>query len=391
MKNIMLFLMSLLFTGSLYAQQSTIAGVVTDASDGEPLIGANVLVKGTTVGAITDLDGRFTINVPDGKKVLVVSSIGYQTQDVTLTPHQKTVSIVLKEDAEMLDEVVVVGYGTMKKSDLTGSVSNLSGDKLKESIVTNADQMLQGRVAGVQVSANSGAPGAANSIRIRGASSINNTNEPLYIIDGIPMSGEGTSSAGFDWAGGSNGQNMVNPLASISPSDIVSMDVLKDASATAIYGAAGANGVVIITTKRGSKGYTNINYDGYVALQQRTGKLDMMNLRQFGIYQKQLYDEGLANNVDGAYLDPSLLGSGTDWQDAVTKNALMQSHNVSLNGGNDKTQYAMSVGYMGQDGMISGSHFNRFTARLNLDNEFNKYIKVGASLLCKNRRKNHQQ
>ncbi len=380
MKNIVLFFMALFISSLLCAQQTTVTGVVTDASDGSPLIGANVLVKGTTSGAITDLDGRFTVNVPAGKRVLVISSIGYSTQDVTLQSQQRSVSIALKEDAELLDEVVVVGYGTMKKSDLTGSVANLSGDKLKESIVTNVDQMLQGRVAGVQVAANSGAPGAANSIRIRGASSINNTNEPLYIIDGIPMSGAGTSTSGFDWSGGSNGQNVVNPLASISPSDIVSMDVLKDASATAIYGAAGANGVVIITTKRGSKGFSNINYDGYVALQQRTGKLDMMNLREFGVYQKQLYDEGLAYNIDASYLDPTLLGSGTDWQDAVTKNAFMQSHNVSLNGGNDKTQYAFSVGYMGQEGMIKGSHFNRYTARLNLDNEFNKYIKVGASL-----------
>lgn len=372
--------MALAMSCHLMAQQGIVTGTVTDGTDGMPMIGANVLVKGTTVGTITDIDGNFSLNVPDGKSVLTFSMIGYMPQEVTLKPGQAVVSIVLKEDSEMLDEVVVVGYGTMKKSDLTGSVANLSGDKLKESIVVNVDQMLQGRVAGVQVQANSGAPGAANSIRIRGASSINNTNEPLYIIDGIPMSGAGTSTAGFEWSGGSNGQNVVNPLASIAPSDIVSMDVLKDASATAIYGAAGANGVVIITTKRGSKGRTNISYDGYVALQQRTGTMDMMNLQQFATYQQQLYREGVLPNVDPAYLDPSLLGKGTNWQDEVIDNAWMHNHNLSLTGGTDKTQYAFSVGYTSQDGMLLSSDFERYTTRLNIDNDFNKYLKVGASL-----------
>lgn len=376
----MLFLMALAMSCHVMAQQVTVTGTVTDGTDGEPMIGANVLVKGTTAGTITNIDGKYSLSVPGGQGVLQFSSIGYKDEEVTVKPGQTVINVVLKEDAEMLDEVVVVGYGTMKKSDLTGSVVNLSGDKLKESIVVNVDQMLQGRVAGVQVQANSGAPGAANSIRIRGASSINNTNEPLYIIDGIPMSGAGTSTAGFEWSGGSNGQNVVNPLASIAPSDIVSMDVLKDASATAIYGAAGANGVVIITTKRGSKGRTNVTYDGYVALQARTGKLDMMNLREFGTYQRQLYDEGFLPNVDQAYLDPSLLGKGTDWQNEVTDNAWMHNHNVSLTGGNETTQYAFSIGYTEQDGMLLSSDFQRYTGRMNLDNEFNKHLKMGGSM-----------
>lgn len=376
----MLFLMALAMSCHVMAQQVTVTGTVTDGTDGEPMIGANVLVKGTSIGAITNIDGKYSLSVPAGQTVLQFTSIGYKDEEVTLKSGQTVVNVVMKEDSEMLDEVVVVGYGTMKKSDLTGSVVNLSGDKLKESIVVNVDQMLQGRVAGVQVQANSGAPGAANSIRIRGASSINNTNEPLYIIDGIPMSGAGTATAGFEWAGGSNGQNVVNPLASIAPSDIVSMDVLKDASATAIYGAAGANGVVIITTKRGSKGRTNVTYDGYVALQARTGKLDMMNLSEFGTYQRQLYDEGFLPNVDQAYLDPSLLGKGTDWQNAVTDNAWMHNHNISLTGGNETTQYAFSIGYTEQDGMLLSSDFQRYTGRMNIDNEFNKHLKMGGSM-----------
>ncbi|MDR0833944.1 MAG: TonB-dependent receptor [Candidatus Symbiothrix sp.] len=360
-----------------FAQSVQVSGTVLDA-DGE-IIGASVVEKGKPGnGTSTDVNGHYSLNVPSNA-TLVVSYLGYTTQEVPVNG-RTSINITLKTDEKLLDEVVVVGYGTMKKSDLTGSVSSLSGDRLKESIVTNVDQLLQGRVAGVQLQANSGAPGAANSIRIRGASSINNSNEPLYIIDGIPVSGAGASSAGFDWSGGSNGQNMVNPLASIAPSDIVSMDVLKDASATAIYGAAGANGVVMVTTKRGSKGKNNITYDGYAALQVRAGKLDMMNLRDFGTYQRQLYDEGLVPNVDQAYLDPSLLGKGTDWQDAVTKDAWMQNHNLSLTGGTDKTQYAFSLGYTNQDGMLLNSGFERYNGRMNLDNEFNKYIKAGASL-----------
>ncbi|MEG1904566.1 MAG: TonB-dependent receptor, partial [Bacteroidales bacterium] len=200
------------------------------------------------------------------------------------------------------------------------------------------------------------------------------------IIDGIQMSGEGTSTAGFSWSGGSNGQNKANPLASISPNDIVSMTVLKDASATAIYGAAGANGVVLITTRRGEKGAVKINYDGYGALQQRVGKLDMMNLREFGIYQRQLFDEGMLPNVDQAYLDPSLLGVGTDWQDAVTSNAWMQNHSLAVSGGTDKVTYAFSLGYMDQDGLLLNSNFKRYTGRMNIDAEMNKYVKFGSSL-----------
>lgn len=362
-----------------WSQELTVHGTVVDGShDNEPMIGANIMIKGTTQGTITDLDGNFTLKCAS-KAVLVVSSMGYKTEEISVNG-KSTLSITLKEDAEVLDEVVVVGYGTMRKVDLTGSVGSVTGDKLKESVIVNADQMLQGRVAGVQVSANSGAPGAASSIRIRGASSINGDNEPLYIIDGIPMNGSGTSIAGFSWAGGSNGQNKVSPLAAISPSDIVSMDVLKDASACAIYGAAGANGVVIITTKRGAEGKFNIAYDGYVGVQTFAKYMPMMNLQQYAQYQKELYDGGYATNISEAYKDPSILGAGTDWQRAVTRNALMHSHQLSLTGGNKSTQFAISGGYANQEGTILGSKFERVSLRANVDHEFNKYIKLGGSL-----------
>ena len=380
MKRKILFLSVLLLFGVylVSAQQNlSVSGVVTDATDGSSLVGVSVQIKGTSSGTVTDIDGKYSLNVPQGS-TLVFSYIGMEKQEISV--RSRVVNVKMQSDARMLDEVVAVGYGTMRKSDLTGSVSSISGDKLTESIVTNVDQILQGRVAGVQVQANSGAPGAVNSIRIRGTSSLNNSNEPLYIIDGIPVSGSATSTMGFDWSGGSNGQNQANPLSNIAPNDIASMDILKDASATAIYGAAGANGVVIITTKRGNKGSNKITYDGYASIQIPSGQLDMMNLQQFGTYQQQLYNEGFLPNVDVAYLDPSLLGKGTNWQDAVTREAWAQNHNLSLTGGNEKTQYAFSLGYTNQDGMLITSNFKRYTGRMNIDNEFNKYLKVGATM-----------
>ncbi len=366
-------------TMSLTAQ-TTVKGVVTD-NTGEPIIGASVVEKGKSGGAVTDFDGNYTISVSNPKATLVFSYVGMKTKEEPLNGRTQ-LDVVLEENSEALSEVVVVGYGTQRKSDITGSVAQLSEEQMKQTIVTNADQMLQGKVAGVQVTQNSGAPGGATSIRIRGASSLNSSNEPLYVIDGVPMSTSGSEIGGFDWAGGSNGQTKVNPLAAIAPSDIVSIDVLKDASACAIYGAAGANGVILVTTRRGSAGRSNITYDGYVAWQETAKRLDMMNLREYAHYQKQLFDEGILNNsnMDPAYLDPSLLGRGTDWQDEVFRTAFMQSHQVSVTGGNEKTTYAMSGGWMSQEGIIIGSDFTRFNTRFNIDHNFTKWLKIGGSL-----------
>lgn len=379
-KNLLLFLVLFMLGifSSTYAQQRTVSGTVLDSKQ-MGLPGATVSVKGTTNGVMSDIDGNYTIsNVSEGA-ILVFSFLGTKTVEIVVT-NQSVINVTLEEESIGLDEYVAVGYGNAKKSDLTGSITSLSGDKLKESIVINPDQLMKGKMAGVQIQANSGAPGAANSIRIRGASSINNSNEPLYIIDGIPVSGAGQSISGFDWSGGSNGQSVVNPLSAIAPSDIVSIDVLKDASATAIYGASGANGVVIVTTKRGKEGQTRITYDGYVSVQQRANALNMMNLREFGEFQKQLYDEGFNATIDNAYLDPTLLGEGTDWQDEVTSDALMHNHNISVTGGSESTQFAASVGYTNQDGIILSSDFERFNGRINVDTKVNEMIKFGASL-----------
>ena len=379
-KGLILIISVLLMGTQLFAQTITVSGKVTSVAGSQPVMGVLVNVQGSkTVWSTTDTDGKYTIKGVNPSDVLNFTLLGYKNLAVPVN-NRSVIDVVMQESTTELDQVVVVGYGSMKKSDLTGSVGSVTGGKLRESIVTNIDQMLQGRIAGVQMTQNSGAPGAANSIRIRGASSISNSNEPLYVIDGIPVSGSGSSIAGFEWSGGSNGQNIVNPLSAIAPNDIVSIDVLKDASATAIYGSAGANGVVIVTTKRGKKGQMAVSYDGYSSLQTRAKKLSIMNLQEFATYQLQLYNEGFLPNINPTYLDPSILGTGTNWQDAVTRNAWMQNHNLSMTGGNETTNYAISLGYTNQDGVLINSDFERFTGRINLDHQYSKHFKMGGSL-----------
>jgi TonB-linked SusC/RagA family outer membrane protein len=363
-----------------YAQDLSISGTVRD-SKSDPVAGVSVVVKGTTTGVSTDVSGGYTISAP-ADATLVFSFLGLTTLEEAVAGRGR-IDVTLSESSTGIDEVVVVGYGTMKRSDLTGSVSSVSSATLQTSIMPSVDQMLSGKLAGVQVTQNTGAPGGATSIRIRGASSINNSNEPLYIVDGMRFQGS-ASYAGFDWQGGTNGQTATNPLALISPNDIESIDVLKDASAAAIYGAAGANGVIIITTKRGAKGGISVTYDGYVAAQQRSNTIDMMNLREFAQFQKD--NATLINGSEAApeYQDPSLLGDGTSWQDEVFRTALMQNHQLSVSGGNDKTQYAVSGGWTQQDGIIIGSDFTRFNVRTNIDATVNKFIKAGGSLAYTN-------
>lgn len=365
----------MLLSFSVNAQ--TITGKVTDES-GTGLVGVNIVEKGTNNGTITDMNGSFKITVQSMTGTLVFSMIGYETAEVPIEG-KTLVDIQMSVSEEAIDEVVVVGYGTMKKSDLTGSVASVSGDDLKRSITTNIDQAMQGRISGVQVTQNSGQPGGASSIRIRGASSVNGSNEPLYIIDGVQFVGSGTQISGFDWAGGANGQNRVNPLSTINPADIVSIDVQKDASAAAIYGAQAANGVIIITTRKGKKGETKISYNGYTAMQTLPKKLEMMNLREFAEYKNQIADE-LEQNRSEYYLDPSILGEGTDWQNELFQKAMMQNHQLSVTGGTNTTTYSLSGGYFKQDGIIVGSDFNRFNTKINLDSELKKWLTMGGVL-----------
>ncbi|WP_040665056.1 SusC/RagA family TonB-linked outer membrane protein [Nafulsella turpanensis] len=363
--------------------QRQVSGKVIEASTGEPLPGVTVLVKGTSIGVTTDLDGSYRLEVPGPEASLVFSFVGYHTQEVVVG-NKSTINVTLEEDVQQLEEVVVVGYGTLKKSDLTGSVSSVTGEDLRSTVTANIDQALQGRVAGVQVSQNSGAPGAAVSIKIRGTNSITGSNEPLYVIDGIQVSGDGGRGAGFDWAGGAGGQqeNSVSPLSALSPSDIESIEILKDASATAIYGSRAANGVVIITTKRGKEGEARVSYNGYYAVQSfpEERRIDVMTLPQYAEYNNQLAEQFTTINQNERFMDPSLLGPGTDWQDEVFQIAPMQSHQLSITGGSEKSRYAVMGGYFQQDGIIIGSGFDRFNIRTNLDSEVKSWLNVGTSL-----------
>ena len=382
MKNFMLFLMTLFLSCHVMAQQTTVTGTITDGTDGSPLIGANVLVKGTGTGSIADVNGKFSVSVPTGKDVLVISCIGYKQQEITLKAGQKVVNVVMKEDSELLDEVVVVGYGTMKKSDLSGASVSMGEDAIKGSIITNLDQSLQGRAAGVTAVQTSGAPGSSSSIRVRGQATINANAEPLYVVDGVIVQGGGQSGGdyGFGDALGNGTVSTISPLSTINPADIVSMEILKDASATAIYGAQGANGVVLITTKRGKAGEAKFTYDGMVAMQRQTKRLDLMNLREYADYYNDFtrtFDGGLKESA--YYSDPSLLGVGTNWQDAIFQTAFQHQHQIGAQGGTEKIQYYVSAGYMDQEGTLIGSNFNRLSVRTNLDAQLKKWLKLGLS------------
>ena len=376
----MTFMLALLATTALFAQNK-VSGTVTDNVG--PVIGASVMEKGTNNGAITDLDGNYTITVRPGA-TLVFSSIGYATQEIPVG-NQSVINVVLGEDAEFLDEVVVVGYGTMKKSDLAGASVSMKEDAIKGSIITNIDQSLQGRAAGVQSVATSGAPGSSSAIRVRGQATINANAEPLYVIDGVIMQGGGQSGADFGLgdALGNGAVSTISPLSTINPSDIVSMEILKDASATAIYGAQGANGVVLITTKRGKAGSAKFSYDGMFAVQRQTKRIDLLNLRQFAEYYNELAAVGMVSEND-YYSDPSILGKGTNWQDAIFRTALQHQHQVSAQGGTDKVQYYVSGSFMDQQGTIIGSEFQRFSVRTNLDAQLKDWWKIGLNVAYSN-------
>ena len=353
-----------------------ITGTVVDASG--PVIGASVVVKGTSNGVATDFDGNFTLNANPGQ-TLVISYIGYLNKEVKITANQTNYKITIEEDKQMLDEVVVVGYGTMKKSDLAGASATMDEKAIKGSNITNIDQSFQGRVTGVTAVQTSGAPGSSSSIRVRGQATINAGAEPLYVVDGVIMQGGGNSGADFGLgdALGNGSVSTVSPLSTINPSDIVSMEILKDASATAIYGAQGANGVVLITTKRGKAGEAKFTYDGSVTVQRQTKRLNMLNLREFAEFYNDMAQQGEIYTPDETYSDPSILGKGTNWQDAVFRTAWQHQHQVSAQGGTDAVKYFISGGLMNQQGTIIGSNFKRFSTRVNLDAQLKKWLKLG--------------
>ncbi len=369
MKSILLLsLLATLLWPEAMAQRQT-RGRVIDGR-GEPLPGVSVVVKNTTTGTVTTQDGNYSVSIPGDNNTLVFSYIGYVSQEVSING-KTTIDITLTDDLQSLEEVVVVGYGTVKKSDLTGSVVSVSSADLKAIPATTFDQALQGRAAGVQVVQATGAPGGGTNIRIRGTSSVNASSEPLYVIDGMLIN----SNSGETSIGGRG--PALNPLATINPSDIESIEILKDASATAIYGSRAANGVILVTTKKGKSGKASVAFETYYGVQTVTKKLNLLNASQFG----ELVNEANRNaGLAPVYPNPAQFGEGTNWQNELFRQAPIANYQVSVNGGNDKTQYAVGGGYFTQNGVVTGSDLNRYSFRLNLTTDVTSKLKVGANL-----------
>lgn len=349
----MVCLIGMLLPMCMFAQQITVQGVVKDQT-GETVIGASVMEKGTTNGTITGIDGDFSLNMsPNG--TLVVSFVGYKTQEVQVKG-QKQLLVVLSEDAEMLDEVVVIGYGTMKKSDLTGAVSSIGNKDIKDSPVSNLGQAIQGKISGVQI-VDAGKPGDNVSIKIRGLGSINNC-DPLVVIDGVP------TDLG---------------LSSLNMADVERLDVLKDASATAIYGSRGANGVVMITTKRGTEGKGKLAVSANYSFQNATNVPSLLNAAQYA----ELSNDMMVNsgrNPNPEWANPSELGAGTDWMDELLRTGVMQNYTVSYSGGNEKSHYYVSGGFLDQSGIVKSVNYRRFTFQSNSDAQVLKWLKFSNNI-----------
>ncbi len=341
------------------AQNRTVSGKVT-GSDKEALPGVSILIKGTTQGTTTDAKGDYSIGVPATDAVLIFSFVGYNSTEIN-TANQSVIDVSLQQNDQQLSEIVVVGYGTVKKSDLTGSLSQIKAKEINAFPATNVLQAMSGRAPGVQVTQNTGAPGAGVSVRIRGTNSVQGSNEPLYVVDGFPTSGS-------------------NPTI-INNSDIESIEVLKDASATAIYGSRGANGVVLITTKQGKSGKMQVDYEGSFSQQTLRKKLDLMNAKEYAMF----YNEQAANDKVNPYFTQAQIdgfGEGYDWQDLVFRKAPMQTHNLTASGGNEKTRFSVGASIFDQDGIIKGSNYKRYSLRAALNTDFSKMFSLsyGATL-----------
>ncbi len=358
-----LFVLVFCSMSSLISAQ-TVSGVITDG-DGSPLPGVSVVEKGTTNGVSSDFDGNYEITVADNA-TLVFSSIGFEAQEVAVEG-RTVVNVSLDDDLESLDEVVIIGYGSQLKENLSGSVATVDTEALENIPQVSIDQLIQGRAAGVYVTSNSGQPGSSVSVRIRGVNTITGSSEPLYIIDGVPVSGE------------SGGGSDLSPLAAINPSDIETVNILKDASATAIYGSRGSNGVVIITTKRGKTGKGAFTYDSFIAVQVPTNMIEVLDLPGYARLQNEMSNV-YGTNPQIEFQQPDLLGPGTNWQQEIFSEALMQNHQISFSGGQDGTNYYVSASYLDQDGTVIGSAFDRTTIRANVNSKINDWITAGISM-----------
>lgn len=357
-----------------YGQGRTVEGTVTSAIDNSPLEGVSIRLKGTTRGALTDQNGKFSLAVNGADDVLILAYIGFSTQEVAVGADNR-VTISMEEDVASLDEVVVIGYGTQAKRDVTAAIASVKGEDIRNIPVASTVQALQGQVAGVDIQQSSGRPGAAPTILIRGRRSINASNEPLYVVDGIPLTDGGTA---FD----------------INPQDVKSVEILKDAAATAIYGSRGANGVILITTRRGEAGKTTITYDGYYGVSSAIRQVDMMNGEEFANLKREsrrvdsdnrsTWSGNIPSDAE-VFLDPIELESiamgnrTTDWQDLVLNQGAQQNHQISMRGGNAKTQFMVSANAFDDQGIIEGMSYTRFSLRINLDHKVNDWLKIGTS------------
>lgn len=371
-----------------FAQNISLTGTVYNES-GQPLPGATVRVKeNSQIATITDEQGHFLLQVPSTAKTLVISYIGMQTQQVPISG-RSTIQITLQPAAHMMSDVVVIGYGTEKRADVSSAISSLKAQDIQGIPVAGVDQMLEGKVPGVTIAANTGQPGGGVSVRIRGITSVNG-NDPLYVIDGVPIL-TSTTSTSQDQLGGVPGQNVQSVLATLNPNDIASIDILKDASAQAIYGSLGANGVILITTKHGLQGQQGrLSYDVYTGWNDVAKRLPLMNLQQYARYYNSViadfnYMHSVAPNQVGTldsigeFKYPELLGKGTDWQDAIFQTGHVQNHQLSFSGSQNRTTYFFSGNYFNQTGTVIGSWFRRYAGRISIDQQVKSWLKAGFS------------
>jgi len=369
------------FYSNAQAQSVQVQGRVTRASNKKSLPAVNVVIKGTTSGTTTDKNGHYSLTVPSAQDTLVFSYIGFKRKMVPVKG-RSVINVFMKTTTVSQKQLVVIGYGQQQEQNVNGSVSTVSTQDIKDIPEVSTTQLLQGQASGVTVTHNSGAPGAASSVHIRGITSINGNNQPLYIIDGVPVSGDANNSATSGQQADmitnliGQGSGTLSPLSQLNPNDIKSISILKDASAEAIYGSRGANGVVIIKTKSGQSGHSQISYNGYVGEQAPVKKLNVMNLRQYARLQNDLGNI-LGQTVPVRYSRPSILGNGTNWQNALYRHAALQSHHLAFSGGNDKVTYYISGGYTNKDGIEIGSNYERYTIQTHIDAQVTDWLTAG--------------
>ncbi len=357
----------LAYTSFNWLEEKTISGKVTDAETGEPLTGVNIVVKGASIGTISDFDGNYSLEVPDDAEVLVFSYISYETKEITIG-NQNVIDVSMRISSQALDEVVVVGYGTQVKREITGAVARLDEKSFNPSLNASVEQMMQGKMAGVQVVQNSGEPGGGLSIDVRGVGSINAGSAPLYVIDGLPIENSVLISNTGNQVAATRAPR--NPIGFLNPADIESIEVLKDASAAAIYGARGANGVILITTKSGASGQLKVDYNGHIGINQVHQRLNLLGPQE---YFEGINDLINAGGGDQSEIVTGITGNGTDWQDVIFRDALVQKHNLGFSWGNENTNYLVSANITDEDGLVRNSSFTRYGARFNLTHSTEKF------------------